>query len=77
MPTAWHAVRARPDAEGRSLIGVMAARLDGYLPVELVRKDFRGRREVGWRPLFLGYLFVRCDSAPARDRRRRRRAAGR
>jgi transcriptional antiterminator RfaH len=61
----WHAIRARPDAEGRALVGIEAARLTGYLPVELIRKDFRGRREVGWRPLFLGYLFARCD--PQRD----------
>ena len=33
----WHAVRARPDAEGRALIGIEAAPLTGYLPVELVR----------------------------------------
>jgi hypothetical protein len=41
MPVAalrpWHAIRARPDAEGRALIGIEAARLTGYLPVELTR----------------------------------------
>jgi Transcription termination factor nusG len=61
----WRAVRARPDAEGRALIGIEAARLTGYLPVELVRKNFRRGHEIGWRPLFLGYLFARCD--PERD----------
>jgi transcription antitermination factor NusG len=63
MPTAWHAVRARPNAEGRILIGIIAARLEGYLPVELVRKSYRRGYEIGWRPLFDRYLFVRCDSS--------------
>jgi transcription antitermination factor NusG len=55
MPTAWHAVRARPGAEARRRLpasGIMA-------------KKFRTGREIGWRPLFIGYLFVRCD--PERD----------
>ena len=63
MATAWHAIRARTGAEARILIGIMAARLDGYMPVELLTKKFRTGREIGWRPLFTGYLFVRCDSA--------------
>jgi transcription antitermination factor NusG len=68
MQLPWHAIRARPDAEGRALIGIEAAQLTGYLPVELVRKTYRRGHEIGWRPLFLGYLFARCD--PTRDLRR-------
>jgi hypothetical protein len=45
-----YAIRARTGAEGRALIGIMAARLDAYLPVELLRKKFRNGREIGWRP---------------------------
>jgi hypothetical protein len=36
--------------------------LDGFLPVELVRKQYRGTRErpLSWRPLFPSYV-ARCD----------------
>jgi transcription antitermination factor NusG len=59
--TEWHAVKSRPGAEGRALIGIEACGMTGFLPVELFRKDHRGEREVTWRALFPGYLFVRCD----------------
>jgi transcription antitermination factor NusG len=67
---AWHAIRAKPGAEGRVLIGIEAFFLDGYLPVELVRKTYRGTRErsVSWGPLFPLYVFARCD--PATDHAR-------
>jgi Transcription termination factor nusG len=61
MAGAWHAVRTRPDAEGRALIGIAGIGREAYLPVELVRKDFRRGREIGWQPLFAGYVFARCD----------------
>jgi len=63
--TEWHAVKSRPGAEGRALIGIEACGMTGFLPVELVRKDHRGRRAITWRALFDGYLFARCD--PGRD----------
>jgi transcription antitermination factor NusG len=52
-------------AEGRPLAA--AAGMAAYLPVELVRTNFRGSRrsEVRWRPLFPGHLFVELD--PSRD----------
>jgi transcription antitermination factor NusG len=60
---AWHTLRAKPSAEGRVLIGIGACGLDGFLPVELVRKHYRGTRErpVSWSPLFPLYVFARCD----------------
>jgi transcription antitermination factor NusG len=73
---AWHAIRAKPGAEGRVMIGIEACGLDGYLPVELVRKTFRGTRErtVSWGPLFPLYVFARCD--PATDHARLRDVDG-
>jgi transcription antitermination factor NusG len=59
--SAWHAVRTRPDAEGRASIGIAGSGREAYLPIELVRKDFRRGREIGWQPLFRGYVFARCD----------------
>ena len=44
------------------------------MPLELERRDYRGRREVGWRPLFLNYVFVRAD--PGRDLPRLMAVAG-
>jgi hypothetical protein len=35
--------------------------VEAYLPIELLRKDFRRGREIGWQPLFHGYMFARCD----------------
>ena len=60
--TEWHAVKSRPGAEGKALIGINAYGLTGYLPVELFRtENHRGERELTWRSLFSGYLFVRCN----------------
>jgi transcriptional antiterminator RfaH len=61
MAVGWYAIRARPNAEGHASIGIAAAPLRAYLPVQRVYKDFRRGHEIGWRPLFVGYLFVRCD----------------
>jgi transcriptional antiterminator RfaH len=63
--TEWHAIKSRPGAEGRALIGIEASGMEAFLPVELVRKNHRGEREVTWRPLFPRYLFAQCD--PGRD----------
>jgi hypothetical protein len=63
--TGWHVVRARAGAEGKALIGIEAARMQAFLPVELVRATHRGERWVIWRPLFPGHLFAMFD--PARD----------
>jgi hypothetical protein len=59
----WRAVRARPDAEGRAFIGIEAARLTGYLPVELVRKDFRRGHEIGCGRFF----WATCSRAAIRS----------
>jgi transcription antitermination factor NusG len=59
--TEWHAVKSRPGAEGRALIGIEACGMEGYLPVEVFRINHRTGYEVTWRALFPGYLFVRCD----------------
>jgi hypothetical protein len=67
----WRAVRSRPDAEGRALIGIEAAQLTGYLPVELVRKDFHRGHEIGWRLLFLATCsraVIRSAISPACSR---------
>jgi hypothetical protein len=63
----WFAVRARPRAEERAVIGIEAAGMAAFLPVELVRINFRGNRrtEMRWRPLFPRHLFVELD--PSRD----------
>jgi Transcription termination factor nusG len=63
--TEWHAVRAKIGAEGRALIGIEAAGMGAYLPIELIRKNHRGEREIIWRPLFPRYLFAAID--PGRD----------
>jgi hypothetical protein len=54
--TEWHAVRAKIGAEGRALIGIEATGMGAYLPIELIRKNHRGEREIIWRPLFPRYL---------------------
>lgn len=56
--TAWHAFRVKPRAEGPALIGIEALGVRGFLPVMLVRKKYRGSREVTWLPLFPRYLFA-------------------
>jgi Transcription termination factor nusG len=61
----WHAVRLKPGAEDRARIGIEASGMPVYLPVEMIRKDYRGERAVGWRPLFPAHLFVTID--PGRD----------
>lgn len=63
--TEWHAIKSKPGAEGRALIGIEASGMVAFLPVELVRKTHRGEREVTWRALFPGYLFACCE--PSRD----------
>jgi transcription antitermination factor NusG len=58
----WHALRTKPDGEGRALIGIQAAGLTGYMPVTLTRRTVRGRDYgIAWRPSFVGYVLVRCD----------------
>jgi hypothetical protein len=61
----WHVVRSSPGAEGRALIGIQAAGMTGFLPVELLNRNHRGEREVMWRALFPGHLFAAID--PGRD----------
>ena len=56
-----HAVRTSQGAEDRATIGIGGIGLEAYLPIELERQDYRGRREIGWRPLFLNYVFARAD----------------
>jgi hypothetical protein len=64
--TGWFAVRVRPGAEAKAFVGLEAAHLKVFLPVELVRITLRSRKdEVTWRPLFPGHLFAMID--PARD----------
>jgi transcription antitermination factor NusG len=63
--TEWHAIKSKPGAEGRALIGIEASGMGAFLPVELIRKTHRGEREVTWKPLFPGYLFACCE--PSRD----------
>ena len=70
----WHAIRAKPGAEVKALIGVGAIRLRGYLPVELLRIVHRGERWTTWRPLFPRYLFVELE--PGRDMTRLREVDG-
>jgi transcriptional antiterminator RfaH len=72
--TEWHAVHAKIGAEGRALIGIEAAGMGAYLPVELIRKNHRGEREIIWRPLFPRYLFAAID--PGRDLARLRETDG-
>jgi hypothetical protein len=63
----WHCVRTRPGAEERAHIGIQAAGMETFLPVELVRANYRGNRPgdraVMWRPLFMGHLFAMLDSS--------------
>ena len=61
----WYPVRTRAGAEGKVLIGIEAAHMQAFLPVELVRLNLRSRSEVQWRALFPGHLFVMLD--PNRD----------
>ena len=70
----WHAIRCKPGAEGKALIGVGAIRLRGYMPVELLRIVHRGERWTTWRPLFPRYLFAQLD--PGRDITRLREVDG-
>ena len=48
--------------------------MGAYLPIELIRKNHRGEREIIWRPLFPRYLFVSID--PGRDLARLRETDG-
>jgi hypothetical protein len=61
----WYPVRTRAGAEGKVLIGIEAAHMQAFLPVELIRITLRSRSEVQWRPLFPGHMFAMID--PARD----------
>jgi transcription antitermination factor NusG len=61
----WHAVRLKPGAEGKALIGIGATHMVGFMPVELVRVVHRGERWVSWRPLFPAHIFVTID--PSQD----------
>jgi hypothetical protein len=61
----WYPVRTRPGAEGKAFVGLEAAHMQVYLPVELLRITLRRRTEVQWRPLFSGHLFAVID--PSRD----------
>ena len=57
----WHTIRAKPNAEARVFIGLMAARLEACMPVEMLRTTHRGEQGLTWRPLFPRYLFARFD----------------
>jgi hypothetical protein len=72
--TGWFAVRAKPGAEGKVLVGIEAARMQAYLPVELVRVNLRSRSEVTWRALWPQHLFAMMD--PSRDLPRLREIDG-
>jgi hypothetical protein len=65
----WFAVRTRPGAEGKVLIGLEAARMPAYLPAALNRINYRGNHRqpavVMWRPVFMGCVFAMLD--PSRD----------
>jgi hypothetical protein len=62
----WYPVRTRPGAEAKVFVGIEAAHMQAFLPVELVRITLRSRSdEVQWRPLFPGHMFAMLD--PARD----------
>jgi Transcription termination factor nusG len=65
----WFAVRTHAGAEGKALIGIEAAHMQAFLPVELVRTNYRGNHRqacaVIWRPVFLGHVFAMLN--PARD----------
>ena len=61
----WHAVRTRAGAEAKAFIGIGAAGMQVFLPVELIRLNLRGRSEVRWRALFPAHLFVTLN--PSRD----------
>jgi hypothetical protein len=58
----WFAVRTKPNAEGKVWIGIEAARMQAYLPTELIRITHRNRSETQWRPLFPSHLFVLITS---------------
>jgi hypothetical protein len=74
----WFAVRAKAGAEERAAIGIDAAGMETFLPVELIRMNHRGNRlgdrAVMWRPLFPRHLFVTLD--PSRDLPRLRKIDG-
>jgi transcription termination/antitermination protein NusG len=70
----WHVIRTARDREGAAAIGIGGLGLESYMPIELERRDYRGRREIGWRPLFVTYVFARCD--PGRDLSRIMAVAG-
>ena len=69
MAAEWFAIRTRAGAEDRVAIGIEAARMEAYLPVELVRVGTRGNRcqpnAVMWRPVFPGHVLAMFD--PGRD----------
>ena len=65
MAAEWHLCRTESGAEDRVLIGVQAARMEAFLPVELVPCVHRGRRWTMWRPVFPGHVFAMLD--PTRD----------
>jgi hypothetical protein len=62
----WFAVRCRAGAEAKAFVGLEAAHMQAFLPVELIRITLRSRSdEVQWRPLFPGHMFAMLD--PSRD----------
>jgi hypothetical protein len=61
----WYPVRVRPGAEAKAFVGLEAAHLQAFLPVELVRITLRRSSEIQWRPLFPGHMFAMLD--PNRD----------
>lgn len=61
----WHAIRSTPNGEFRAMLGIDAAHIQAFCPVERVRVPARhSRRPVrtAIRPLFQGYLFACFDA---------------
>ncbi len=58
----WVAVFTKQNAEKSAYVGIQAAGFPAFYPVERLRVHHRdGERYVITRPLFVHYLFARCD----------------
>jgi transcriptional antiterminator RfaH len=60
----WHAIYSTPAGEFRAMLGIDAAHIEAFCPVERLRAPGRSHKrdvQVVIRPLFPRYLFARLD----------------
>lgn len=59
----WHAIRSTPSGEFRAMLGIDAAHIEAFLPVEKVwGPERKGRKTKVLRPLIPRYLFACFDA---------------